>query len=134
MRIFFRIAAAILALFILYLIFFYFLVKKTDMEARRISGKFRPDISVLPDGKYAGRFSPSFKRFGAEVTFEIKDHRLGIIRFEELYGTPGYGAPQSTIEKIEETGNLDFDAVSGATITADFAKAAIRDAIENGPR
>jgi uncharacterized protein with FMN-binding domain len=133
MRIFFRIVVAILALFILYFIFFYYQVKKADMEARRVSGKFRPDISALPDGKYSGRFSPSFKRFSAVVTFEIKGRQLGIIQFEELFGTPGYGAPQRTIGKIEETGNLDFDAVSGATITADFAKAAIRDAVENGP-
>ena len=133
MKIFLWIIASVIAIISLYLVFFFYQLNKAGNEAKERIGTFHPEITDLPDGKYTGSFNPAAKRFGAEVTFGIKNRQLGIIHFTKLFGTPGYGAPQQITAKIEETGDLDINAISGATITTNFAKAAIRDAIENGP-
>ena len=94
---------------------------------------FKPDVSILADGTYTGSFSYIVERVGATITFEVNKGKLGKCQFQKLYGTFGYGAPNLVKAQIDLKRNLDFDAVSGATVTSNFAKAAIKNAIEKGP-
>jgi len=102
-------------------------------RANSYIGDFRPDVSSLKDGTYKGSYSYLIERVGAKITFDVNQGKLGKYQFEKLYGTLGYGAPNSVKAQIDLRRNLDFDAVSGATVTSNFAKAAIKNAIDNGP-
>jgi uncharacterized protein with FMN-binding domain len=123
-----------LALLIFLFVVFYTVFSRVGLQAKSKVGNFRPDISRLADGNYHGGFSSLGGRISSEVSFEIKNGKLQLINFDKLYGTPVYGAPQKVIERIDSLQNLDFDVVTGATVTSSLAKAAIKDAIDNGPR
>jgi uncharacterized protein with FMN-binding domain len=70
---------------------------------------------------------------GAKISFNVKDGELVLYNFERLYGTIGYGAPQNVKSGIDQKEDLNFDAVSGATVTSNLARAAIKNALEKGP-
>ena len=101
--------------------------------AERKVGNFIPASTQLADGKYHGEFSYLGGHISADVSFEIRNGKLWLIRFDKLYGTPIFGAAQKVYFAIDDSKNLNFDAVTGATITSNLAKAAIKDAIEKGP-
>ena len=100
--------------------------------AQNSVGNFIPDQSTLSDGKYQGEFSYLSGHIGAEVSFEIKNGKLWLIKFDKLYGTTFTGSAQKVYFAIDDNKNLNFDAISGATITSNLAKAAIKDAINKG--
>ncbi len=107
---------------------FYLAGKKAENEVNH----FEPDITKLKDGKYHGSYS-FLGSVKAELEFEIMQGKLVEYHFIKLTGTPGYGADYTVKTQIDARKNLNFDAATGATITTNFAKAAIRDAIEKGP-
>lgn len=102
-------------------------------NANSFVGDFKPTMSNLENGSYKGTYSFLINKLGATVSFNIENGKLGKYQFEKLYGTLGYGAARSVEARIDLRRNLDFEAVSGATVTSNFAKAAIKNAIENGP-
>jgi uncharacterized protein with FMN-binding domain len=133
MKYFFIIISGGLILLILLFIFFYILFSRVGLEAKSMTGNFRPDMTRLADGQYHGHFSSMGGRISSEVSFEMRNGRLWLINFDQLYGTPAFGAPQKVIDRIDSLKSLDFDVVTGATVTSNLAKAAIKDAIDKGP-
>lgn len=109
-----------------------YVFRKAGSEAAEYVAEFRPNLEVLADGTYLGEFSYLGGRFKTRVKFIVKDHKLLGCDFEKLYSTPGHSAPYMVSSIIDQTEDLDFDAISGASITSQFAKAAIKNAIENG--
>ncbi len=118
------IVVAIAAVFLI----FYLAGRKAENDVKY----FEPDITKLQDGIYHGSFS-FLGSVKAELNFEIRQGKLVAYNFIVLNGTPGYGADYAVKTQIDARKNLTFDAATGATITSNFAKAAIRDAIEKGP-
>jgi uncharacterized protein with FMN-binding domain len=102
-------------------------------NAGKYVGEFQPMMSQIEDGRYEGEYSTIISRIGAKISFKIKDGELVNFQFEKLYGTIGYGAPQNIKAGIDQKENLNFDSISGATVTSNFAKAAIKNALEKGP-
>lgn len=102
-------------------------------NAGKYVGEFQPMISQIEDGQYEGEYSAFINKVGAKISFKIKDGELVHYQFEKLYGTIGYGAPQNVKAAIDQKEDLNFDAISGATVTSNFAKAAIKNALQKGP-
>ncbi len=102
-------------------------------QAENAVGDFKPDTAALYDGIYSGEYKAFDAFAAAEVEFDIENGRLSDVEFSRLLQTPGHDASEEVRERISESGDLRFDTVTGATRTSGFAKAAIKDAIENGP-
>lgn len=102
-------------------------------SAGKYVGDFQPKMSQIEDGQYEGEYSALFNKVGAKISFKIKDGELVRYNFEKLYGTVGYGAPQNVKSGIDQKEDLNFDSISGATVTSNLARAAIKNALENGP-
>ncbi len=132
MKIFTRLIVGITGIILLIILFLFLIFYLSGKKAEKFNGDFQPDISQLKDGKYHGAFS-YFGDEKAEIRFEIIRGKLVACEFLELTSTPGYGAAYTVKTQIDSKKNLTFDAATGATITSNFAKAAIKDAIENGP-
>ncbi len=103
-------------------------------NAGKYVGEFQPRMSQIEDGHYEGEYSTIISKVGAKIAFKIKDGELLHFQFEKLYGTFGYGAPQNVKAVIDQKEDLNFDSISGATVTSNFAKAAIKNALEQGPK
>jgi uncharacterized protein with FMN-binding domain len=102
-------------------------------NAGKYVAEFQPMMSQIEDGRYAGEYSTIIRKVGAEISFRIKDGKLINFQFGKLYGTIGYGAPENVKSGIDQKEDLNFDSISGATVTSNFAKAAIKNALERGP-
>ena len=102
-------------------------------DAAGYVGDFKPEISQIGDGEYTGEYTFLIDKIGAKIHFEVQEGRLDHFSFDRLYGTIGYGAPENVKLQITQKDDLDFDGVSGATVTSNFARAAIKNALENGP-
>jgi len=102
-------------------------------NAAEFIGDFKPVMKEIENGKYEGEYSFLLDKIGAEISFEVKEGRLVNYEFGRLYSTIGYGAFENVRSQIDKNNDLNFDAVSGATITSNFAKAAIKNALEKGP-
>ena len=102
-------------------------------NAGKYVGEFQPRMSQIEDGQYEGEYSAIFNQVGAKISFKVKNGTLVHYNFEKLYGTIGYGAPQNIKSGIDQKEDLNFDSISGATVTCNFARAAIKNALENGP-
>ena len=131
-NIFFKLIAGISGILILVILIVFLQFYLAGKKAENYVGDFQPDISQLKDGKYHGTFS-FIGDVKAEIQFEITKGKLMEYDFIELTGTPGYGADYAVKTQIDAKKNLTFNAATGATITSNFAKAAIRDAIKKGP-
>jgi len=105
----------------------------TGKNAAEYIGEFRPEMSQIEDGIYEGEYNALVHKIGANISFEIKDGKLVNYNFDKLYGTIGYYAPENVRSQIDQRDDLDFEAVSGATVTSNLAKAAIKNALESGP-
>ena len=132
MKIFFKLILGITGILLLIIIISFLIFYLSGRNAKIFLGDFQPQISQLKDGIYHGTFS-YLGDAKAEIRFEIMEGKLVAYEFIELTSTPGYGADYTVKTQIDSKKNLTFDAASGATITSNFAKAAIKDAIENGP-
>jgi uncharacterized protein with FMN-binding domain len=133
MRFFVKILSVLVGLMVLFLIVFMLVFYMAGRSALKSVGNFVPDESELADGKYEGEFSCLGGYLNAEVNFEIRNHKLWLIQFEKLYGTSFTGSAQKVYFAIDDNKKLNFDAVTGATVTSNLAKAAIKDAIRKGP-
>lgn len=121
-----------LGIFISLLIVFMLVIYMAGKKAQNHIGNFVPNQSTLTDGNYQGEFSYLGGYFSAKVKFEIKNGKLWLIKFEKLFGTTFTGSSQKVYFAIYKNKNLNFDTVTGATVTSNLAKAAIKNAIHNG--
>ncbi len=106
-------------------------VKKANNDANQYIEHFKPVTSILPNGIYKGKFK-AFKIISlSKVEFEIENGFLKNIDFTRMTHFPGNAYKSDIENQIRNTGQLEVNAISGATRTCNFAKAAIKDAIEN---
>jgi uncharacterized protein with FMN-binding domain len=127
-----KLMAGLFGLLLVTILTLFLLLHLAGRKADHAVNHFQVDISRMKDGRYHGSFS-FLGRMDAEVEFEIRQGKLVEYQFLKLTGTPGYGADYAVTAQIDARKDLNFDAASGATITSNFARAAIRDAVENGP-
>ncbi|MCD4833541.1 MAG: FMN-binding protein [Bacteroidales bacterium] len=106
-------------------------VKKANDDANQYIERFEPVTSRLPDGIYKGKFK-AFKIITmSKVEFEIENGFIKNINFIRMTRFPGNAYKSDIENQIRNTGQLEVNAISGATRTCNFAKAAIKAAIDN---
>jgi len=104
-------------------------IKKANEEAKQLTQNFHPNITYLSDGFYQGKFKAFNLITLSHVEFTIKNNKIEKLRFKKMVHTPGYLSKKDIEAKIKNTKHLEIDAISGATRTSNFAKAAIKNAI-----
>lgn len=106
-------------------------VKKANENAKEYVHNFTPFTSNLVNGIYEGKY----KAFGiitmSKVQFEIEDGLVKNINFIKMFHSPGSIYKENIETQIKQTQKLEVDAITGATRTSNFAKAAIKSAIVN---
>ena len=106
-------------------------VKKANGDAREYVKQFKPATSNLPNGIYQGKFKAFNILTMAKVEFIIGNGVIKKITFNRLFHSPGAIYKDEIENKIIQAQKLEVNAISGATRTSNFAKAAIKNAIEN---
>jgi len=104
-------------------------IKKANEEAKQFTQNFHPNTTQLSDGFYQGKFKVFNLITLSHVEFTIKNNKIKKLRFKKMFHTPGYLSKKDIETKIKNTEHLELDAISGATNTSNFAKAAIKNAI-----
>lgn len=108
----------------------YMLVKNTGVKAYRVIQHHTYNEDTLTEGKYNGSFEAYNVKF-AEVNFSLDNGKVKEFKIPTLIHAPWINVKTSIIDTITKKDTLDFDAISGATGTSLYVKAAIRDAIKN---
>jgi len=106
-------------------------IKYLNKKANEFILNFRPNTKQLEDGKYQGKFKVFRFISMSEVEFEITNGRVKYIEFKKMYHSPGSPYKENIETQIRQTQVLEVDAISGATRSSNFAKAAIKRAIKN---
>lgn len=106
----------------------------TGVKAKKYIGGFIPEITLLADGMYKGTYEIFGSKTAADIEFTIEAGKVISVKLHTVFHTPGYRLPKKIIPLIEENKDLKFDAVTGATISSYFVKAAIKNAFENKNR
>lgn len=132
MKIFMRIIIWVSALALVFILGLFGLFYLAGHKAEKMTDQIRSEIRKYPDGKYHGSFSFLGDK-KAEIEFRMVKGKMADIHILTLTGTPGYGADYAVQSQIDRERQPDFDAATGATITSHFARAAIMDALRNGP-
>ena len=105
---------------------------KAGKAAEKNIGDFTPVTKELEEGCYKGNFKTFMGIVKTEVEFKIRDSTLIKCELLKLATTPGYGVTEKILSNINISGDLNFEAVSGATHSCSFVRAAVKDAIEKG--
>ena len=96
-------------------------------KAEELIGYYPESIWEPEIGSYSGEYHGLIGL--SKVSFEISDSGIEWFRIEQAGTTPFFSVKKEDFERhIMEQQKLDFDAVSGATYTSNFIKAAIIDA------
>lgn len=105
--------------------------KKANQQAKEFVQDFKPKTAQLPDGTYHGKY----KAFGiitmAKVEFIVQNGFIITIEFKKMFHSPGSPYKENIENQIKQTKRLEVNAITGATRSSNFAKAAIKDAIYN---
>ena len=87
------------------------------------------NISDVADGIYEGSFETTLVKARVRVTV----NRGRIEGVEILEHQCGKGRPANVIaDEMTKENKIDVDAISGATVSSEVIKAAVRDALRNG--
>jgi uncharacterized protein with FMN-binding domain len=106
-------------------------VKIANKNAQLYIQDFTPSTSSLPDGNYIGKYK-AYKLFTmSKVEFTVQNGIIIDVSIDKLLHTPGSAYKDDIEKKIRQNKALEIDAVTGATRTSNFAKAAIKNAIES---
>lgn len=99
-------------------------------KAVEYTGDFKAGLNESHYGAYRGVYEVWPGREAAVVSFSADSGKLVQFNIDKLMQTPGYKIEQDIEERVQSSGELEFDAVSGATYSSFFIKAAIRKALE----
>ncbi len=111
---------------------------KAGVQADEYVGDFILDTKSLINGTYKGDFKVFDFITATDIEFKIKDGKVVSIDFHRMLGShnisgiPGYGSAEKVKASIERNKSLNFDAISGASRSTSFTKAAIKNAVMNG--
>ncbi len=106
-------------------------INRIGNQAKEYIGEFIPDISKLSDGTYRGTYKISDSKTGAAIEFTINNHKVTAVSVKKLYRTPLYPVTKKIKPYIEQSKNLNFDAISGATKSSLLLKAAIKNSLKS---
>ena len=125
-----------LIVFLAIILFFigYLFIKNSGVKAYQSIQQHAFIQDSLPKGKYGGTFQAYNITF-AKVKFTITDDKNGKIstfKIPTLIRAPWISIKPSIINTITQKDSLEFDAISGATGTSLYVKAAIHEAVKNG--
>jgi len=105
--------------------------KIANEKASEYVENFKPVTSQLPNGIYEGKY----KAFGlitmSKVEFTVKNGLIKQVEFKRLFHSPGSIYKENIVNQIKQTQRLEVNAITGATRTSNFAKGAIKDAIQD---
>jgi LPXTG-motif cell wall-anchored protein len=104
--------------------------RKTSSIAIKKTGNFIPVTRELENGSYSGQFRTFMSLVRADIEFGIKDGVLTEFVLIKVTAFPCYGVDEKIASVINSSGDLNFEAITGATQSCSFVKAAIKDAIK----
>lgn len=113
----------VILLFVIHLFY-----KKIGMKAYREVQKDTLTHS-LKEGNYRGSFQAYHMNL-ATVSFTIDDDSIHCFTIERIFTAPWISIKEALTDSIQKNNSLNFDAVSGATQSSYYVKAAIQDAIK----
>lgn len=96
-------------------------------QAARIAEK-QVNAAALEDGQYQGKYLAFGKVPAATVQFSVFEKRLINFNIVDVLTIPKYDVKPKMLSAVGNQG-LQFDAVSGATVSSQFVKAAIVNAV-----
>ncbi|MCF8235806.1 MAG: FMN-binding protein [Bacteroidales bacterium] len=99
-------------------------------KAVAYTGDYKAKLKSSHYGAYRGVYEVWPGTEAAIVSFSADSGKLVQFNIDKLMQTPGYKIEQEIEEKVRTSGELEFDAISGATYSSYFIKAAIRKALE----
>lgn len=107
--------------------------KKANQQAREFVQDFKPKTSQLSDGIYKGKFKAFRLITMSKVEFTVQDGTIKNIEFKRMFHSPGSPYKENIENQIKQSKRLEVNAITGATRSSNFAKAAIKSAIKNNP-
>ena len=108
----------------------YMFTQKTGVKAYQIVANKKLSVDTIPAGTYSGHFRAYNITF-AEVQFSSDSGRIENFTIRSLLKAPWIDVEQAITDSIEQQNKLEFDAISGATSTSLYVKAAIYNAISD---
>lgn len=87
-------------------------------------------LDSLADGSYIGTFSPLNIIPVAKVQFNIENGKVEEFTISRLIVSPWNKVKPAIQKKVRETQSVRFDAISGATRSSFFVKAAVHQACQ----
>ncbi|MBO4496457.1 MAG: FMN-binding protein [Clostridiales bacterium] len=118
----------ILAIVVLLISFVGIMLLRMKKQLDKID-KTPVDVSQVADGVYEGEYEAVLVKVKVQVTVsngEIADVEL--LKHDNGRGKPA----EAMIEEMEKNNTAEVDAVSGATVSSEVIKAAVRDALRKG--
>jgi len=102
-----------------------------DNKAKDYIEDFNVKSVYVPDGECSSNFKVLGVFAVAKVKFVIEKSHIKEISFKRVLHSPGKNYENDIEKKVLENKDLELDAITGATRTSNFAKAAIKNALEN---
>ena len=118
----------LLTILIVFLFAGYQLIKQSGIKAYKYVNNRTMDYSIS-DGQYNGSFNLWDNLVLAKVEFGISNGNIDTFAIPYLIDSPFKNVKKSVQDSIYKDSTLQFDAVSGATRSSFFVKAAILEAI-----
>ncbi|MFC2151138.1 FMN-binding protein [Bacteroidota bacterium] len=105
-------------------------IRAANKQATQYIENFYPVTSELSDGLYTGKFKVFQIITFSKVEFTIENGMVKSIDFLKMYHSPGSPYKEEIENQIKQSQSLEVDAITGATRTSNFAKAAIKNAVK----
>ncbi len=102
--------------------------KQAGLQAYRYVGQSRVELDSLADGTYQGSFQPFDMLTLARVQFKVKNGKVQQIAIPRLTVSPWNSIKSTITDSIRTRQSVKFDAITGATRSSFFVKAALHDA------
>lgn len=107
----------------------YLIIKETKVKAYQYVKQSTSLQDTLPEGNYSGSFKVYNVEF-AKVEFLIKNGKINNFKIPRVISVPWRKIRASVKDSVEKKNSLHFDAVTGATGSSLYIKAAIHEAIK----
>lgn len=107
--------------------------KHAGLKAYRYVGKSKVAADTLPDGQYSGSFRPFNLLSLAKVHFQVENGKVKEFAIPRLMVSPWNRIKPSVTDSVMKNQSVHFDAITGATRSSYFIKAAVKKACEQQP-
>ena len=106
----------------------YLYFKHAGIKAYRYVGASKVELDSLPNGSYNGTFRPFNLLSLAKVQFRVDKGQVKDFSIPRLLVSPWNQVKPSITDSVRIKQSLEFDAITGATRSSYFIKAAFHDA------